>query len=474
MNVCQEWIEKALKDPSLDNIKRLDQFAAPVCSSFEVRMTMLTNGLLECGIQLLQLPNLAPKAVSLVWGWFWIFVTMDSLDDPRERGPGSTSDVCRQLGVFLLCQRELKSTDKGEMYCLKFLDWCLQDESLIPLLLSLSLHVEVLRRIQNGVWINIGLLVLRSFASLESARPVLRQAGALDVLPPFLDGLTLDDDTSPSRGYLACSILIRLAGNDETGMYPQVFRGNPKVVQLVSQVLRSTLENTARSSWNSPHAFTQEFLILASSDANKPLLVSVIPLLLQSVQLRGEFNSEMVLDVVHILLLLSFDPLCRRSLVNDIGENAVKLALEAHIANHLAAKDVYSKFMGAVFPSSLLTKTTTPAATKPSKFRFNLFASHNKDSTTETIVPVSSPANKHVMLSYNWASKPLVLHIHTALEKQYKMSTWIDEVNMGSNLNDSMAQAVDQASCLVAFITRKYKESGNCRLELEYACRSHV
>jgi len=36
---------------------------------------------------------------------------------------------------------------------------------------------------------------------------------------------------------------------------------------------------------------------------------------------------------------------------------------------------------------------------------------------------------------------------------------------MGPNLTDSMAHAIENASCVFVFMTAKYKESANCRKE---------
>jgi len=41
--------------------------------------------------------------------------------------------------------------------------------------------------------------------------------------------------------------------------------------------------------------------------------------------------------------------------------------------------------------------------------------------------------------------------------------------DMGDNVNDSMAYAVENARCVVSLVTDKYKESANCRKELEMA-----
>ena len=72
------------------------------------------------------------------------------------------------------------------------------------------------------------------------------------------------------------------------------------------------------------------------------------------------------------------------------------------------------------------------------------------------------------MLSYNWAIQPLVVHVDELL-RQIGVKVWIDIRDMGPNLNDSMAEAIENALCIFVFMTNAYKESPNCRKECEYA-----
>ena len=45
---------------------------------------------------------------------------------------------------------------------------------------------------------------------------------------------------------------------------------------------------------------------------------------------------------------------------------------------------------------------------------------------------------------------------------------------MGSNLNDTMTEAIENAAVIFVFLTNKYKESANCRKECEYAVSHQV
>ena len=75
-----------------------------------------------------------------------------------------------------------------------------------------------------------------------------------------------------------------------------------------------------------------------------------------------------------------------------------------------------------------------------------------------------------VMLSYNWESTEVVDELANAIRNS-GVPIWRDiekMVNYG-DINDGMADAVENCGLLVAVISEKYKLSKNCRRELEYA-----
>ncbi|XP_078697350.1 uncharacterized protein LOC144925267 [Branchiostoma floridae x Branchiostoma belcheri] len=74
----------------------------------------------------------------------------------------------------------------------------------------------------------------------------------------------------------------------------------------------------------------------------------------------------------------------------------------------------------------------------------------------------------HVMLSYQWDHQQIVKQIKTVLESNgYKV--WMDIEQMGGSTFDAMAKAVEGAAVVLICMSRKYKDSYNCRLECEYA-----
>jgi len=74
------------------------------------------------------------------------------------------------------------------------------------------------------------------------------------------------------------------------------------------------------------------------------------------------------------------------------------------------------------------------------------------------------------MLSYNWESKEVVKSLITTI-RQSGFEVWVDDEQMlgYGDINDGMADAVENCKLMVAVVSEKYKLSKNCRRELEYA-----
>jgi len=75
---------------------------------------------------------------------------------------------------------------------------------------------------------------------------------------------------------------------------------------------------------------------------------------------------------------------------------------------------------------------------------------------------------QHVMISYNWAAQKAIVQLKMALEaKGYKV--WLDLDSMQGSTLEAMAKAVESSHVFCMAMSRKYKESPNCRAEAEYA-----
>lgn len=434
---------------------------------------MEANGLVACLAQLLgrrRADPAIPKSVfTQCWRYLRDFVVIQDLDNANEYGAQSTSQVCLELGVLEHCRDELALNYSDCEDVLYFIGWVVQNPATIPRLVDSGCHVEMIQHVvARDSMLEPSMAALRALSILEGpVRQRLREDGALDAAVPFLSELTSvlegEDEAKLRQGFRATSIVSRLAGNDEAGIGPEVLRGNPLAVATLVLFLQRAIANgqesrTYFSMGTIPSLITTDILVIAASDVNKPLLVKAIPVLFKAVHECSQ-NTKLMQHVVKILLLLSFDKLCLAELRSTGGKDRLAMLDRAIPGSDPEHRRCFE---------NLYSLVCSPAPSLAGKATFrNLIHSVLKR-------PPSSPGNgggtagRHVMLSYNWRSKPLVLHINSLLNAQ-GITTWVDEFDMGPNVTDAMASAVENASLVVAFVTKKYKESGNCRRECEYA-----
>lgn len=76
--------------------------------------------------------------------------------------------------------------------------------------------------------------------------------------------------------------------------------------------------------------------------------------------------------------------------------------------------------------------------------------------------------NQHIMISYNRDSRDLCLKIKKKLE-EIGGRVWIDVTDMQGSTLEAMAQAVENAQCVLVCVTEKYRQSINCQAEAQYA-----
>ena len=83
----------------------------------------------------------------------------------------------------------------------------------------------------------------------------------------------------------------------------------------------------------------------------------------------------------------------------------------------------------------------------------------------------SESNEQHIMISYQWDSQDMCICIKNELEKRLNRKVWIDLENMRGHTMQAMAKAVEQASCVLICMTRKYSESYNCKYEADYVVK---
>eukprot|EP00058_Branchiostoma_floridae_P006696 XP_002592184.1 hypothetical protein BRAFLDRAFT_88079 [Branchiostoma floridae] len=79
----------------------------------------------------------------------------------------------------------------------------------------------------------------------------------------------------------------------------------------------------------------------------------------------------------------------------------------------------------------------------------------------------TTAAGGHVMISYQWDVQPKMLVVKERLT-QAGYRVWMDVDQMGGDILEAMAEAVEGAAVVLVTMTEKYKDSPNCRTEAEY------
>ena len=78
------------------------------------------------------------------------------------------------------------------------------------------------------------------------------------------------------------------------------------------------------------------------------------------------------------------------------------------------------------------------------------------------------------MFSYQWDHQNQVSRAHDILTR-LGIKCWMDiHGGMSSDIYDSMAEGVTNASAVVCFMSQKYQSSENCMLELKFAKQTGV
>lgn len=81
---------------------------------------------------------------------------------------------------------------------------------------------------------------------------------------------------------------------------------------------------------------------------------------------------------------------------------------------------------------------------------------------------VKNSNKKHIMISYNSATRDLCLKIRNFLVSK-ELDVWIDMNDINGSSCDSMAKAVEDAEFVLICVTEKYRNSYACQSEAKYA-----
>ncbi|XP_071100855.1 uncharacterized protein [Haliotis cracherodii] len=195
---------------------------------------------------------------------------------------------------------------------------------------------------------------------------------------------------------------------------------------------------------------------LARNDANKKMLVNdgALPLLLK---LFKSDNVEEQKEAIESMWVLAFDEDNKQRMMEEPG------LMEAVVDKYhsSADQDIRKPCQGLLW-----------------NLRDILLQSQKYADIGKELSGSSTKSNKgqgegqkskgHVMISYQWANQEVLIKVKDCL-KQNGYGVWMDIDNMGGSTLQAMAEAIENASVVLMAMSRRYKDSPNCRAEAEYA-----
>ena len=176
---------------------------------------------------------------------------------------------------------------------------------------------------------------------------------------------------------------------------------------------------------------------LAINDANKNILGQngVIPVLISVIKTSNE--DEEKASATRALWMLAFDDNNKEKVRQEEGAMDI-----LHQLQQSKNSEVQKAAAGALW--ELEGKTARQSSEK-----------------------IESTGN-HVMISYQWDSQEVLVEVKNRLQASgYRV--WMDLEQMKGSTLDAMAEAVENASVVLVCVSRRYKESQNCRSEATYA-----
>ncbi|XP_067664576.1 uncharacterized protein [Haliotis asinina] len=192
---------------------------------------------------------------------------------------------------------------------------------------------------------------------------------------------------------------------------------------------------------------------LARNDANKKMLVEegALPFLLKLFKSR---NIEERKEAIESMWVLAFDEDNKQKMMEEPG------LMEAVVEEYRSStdKNIKKPCQGLLWNLREILLQSEEYADLGKE----LSGSSTKSKE------IGGKAKGHVMISYQWANQEVLIKVKDCL-KQNGYDVWMDIDNMGGSTLQAMAEAIENASVVLIAMSRRYKDSPNCRAEAEYA-----
>lgn len=379
------------------------------------------------------------------------------IEDIAEKSFGNSkfpSQICKEpkiVSEIIKClESESLETKNLAIYCLTnlLLNSKLPERKHLCLFQNANILTFCLKGIAlNDRNLNVDFLfdILFCATHEEEVADMLRSLNAVAVFKKVID--ECNDMENDAKSVSSLLGLVNLLGRDENVSYVTSETSIITVLRYYDNSLQGTPFNDCY--WV-PQYILPSLYNLSFGDINKGLLIKNVAIELMFGtfhELNAVYNRfPKLVDIFYtrkmslmILLNLSFDDASN-------GLITVKLLNDLVIdRDDTETNDVLNKILWSLKQKERNVSTVTKTE------------NNNSDDTAN-----------YVMISYCWAQQPFIFAFIKHLKEQ-GVRYWLDVEQMSGSTLEAMANAVEGAAAIFLCVSRKYKDSANCRLEGEYA-----
>jgi len=317
-------------------------------------------------------------------------------------------------------------------------------ENRVPLFETPGVVDVFLNAAKNGPnnevkWIGVGGLMHLSIAP-KSREELKRNQAVLSVLA------ARSKSKHDRTRFVAIIALAILTGSDENSTY---LGADASTLETITIRLENAV-NGESIGWTIAEPLLALRYLTTVDENRKKLGSSWLPNLVKAIAMGLETNEHSVVENALLCLLqYTFD----EEILEGLQDDDEVLATAKGV---IAEKADLAEWGGAVNTANSL-----------------IFKLEGRDKLERSEVSVDKT---HVMISYSWGAPPhhenkkLAAFVESYL-KERGFNVWRDENEMRSNILEAMAEAVTRASAVVVLVTKAYKESANCKLELTFALK---
>jgi len=282
---------------------------------------------------------------------------------------------------------------------------------------------------------------LMEASAIDLARPILLKFKTMEILQPFVD------DENFVHHFVSCVTQAFLSSSDIN--QNNSYGSNPTSPTVISKILNvlSTFATTKTLSFTYFKGYTigcsnilKAIGSLSKNEANMRELKSngIVKKILELIQNRKEdlleTKSQTTKEFAEVVWVLSFDSECKAGFLSG---GIVEMLKSLNVKDQEEARKA---IQGALFI---------------------LVGNQNQSTKEET--------NKgHVMISYSHGQKSKMKEVVSHL-KSKGIPVWVDVEQMEGSILEKMAEAVEESSVIILFLSSTYKDSQACRTEAEYA-----